>query len=153
MATGLPSHKRIKNCMKPVFTVDEKWCLYVNIMRSPPWFGKDEQHEPQPKAGICSSDSLTDLHKAMKEKRKEVAQDVIAKVINESIPYATDAPQPALAEYETFHQNKKVNYIKDKEGKLIFREFRRLSIAHAMNRIKGVDMDTLSGRNSPFKDM
>ncbi|RCN44836.1 hypothetical protein ANCCAN_09188 [Ancylostoma caninum] len=61
-----------------------------------------------PYSGFCSSDSLTDLHKAMKEKRKEVAHDVIAKVINESIPYATDAPQPALAEYETFHQNKKV---------------------------------------------
>ncbi|EYC22234.1 hypothetical protein Y032_0017g3231 [Ancylostoma ceylanicum] len=36
--------------MKPAFTVDEKWCLYVNIMPSPPWVDKDEQHEPQPKA-------------------------------------------------------------------------------------------------------
>ncbi|EYC29810.1 hypothetical protein Y032_0005g2275 [Ancylostoma ceylanicum] len=32
--------------------VDEKWCLYVNNMRSPPWFDKDEQHELQPKAGL-----------------------------------------------------------------------------------------------------
>ncbi|EYC29695.1 hypothetical protein Y032_0006g3130 [Ancylostoma ceylanicum] len=52
MATGLPSHKRIKNWMKPVFTVDERWCLFVNNMRSPPWFDKDAQHEPQPKAGL-----------------------------------------------------------------------------------------------------
>ncbi|EYC36766.1 hypothetical protein Y032_0859g2729 [Ancylostoma ceylanicum] len=38
--------------MKPVFTADEKWCLYVNNMRSPPWVDKDEQHDPQPKAGL-----------------------------------------------------------------------------------------------------
>ncbi|EYB90001.1 hypothetical protein Y032_0224g2701 [Ancylostoma ceylanicum] len=38
--------------MESVFTVDEKWCLYVNIMHSPPWVDKDEQHEPQPKAGF-----------------------------------------------------------------------------------------------------
>ena len=48
----MPSHKRIKNWMKAVFTVDEKWCLYVNIKRTPPWVDKDEQHEPQSKAGL-----------------------------------------------------------------------------------------------------
>ncbi|EYC20640.1 hypothetical protein Y032_0021g332 [Ancylostoma ceylanicum] len=44
--------RRIKNWTKFVFTVDEKWCLYVNIKRSPPWADKDEQHEQQPKAGL-----------------------------------------------------------------------------------------------------
>ncbi|EYB89962.1 hypothetical protein Y032_0225g2759 [Ancylostoma ceylanicum] len=38
--------------MKPIFAADEKWCLYVNIKCSPPWFDKDEQHEPQSKAGL-----------------------------------------------------------------------------------------------------
>ncbi|EYC45026.1 hypothetical protein Y032_0442g1545 [Ancylostoma ceylanicum] len=38
--------------MESVFTVDEKWCLYVNIMHTPPWVDKDEQHEPQPKTGF-----------------------------------------------------------------------------------------------------
>ncbi|EYC19254.1 hypothetical protein Y032_0025g1270 [Ancylostoma ceylanicum] len=38
--------------MKPIFTADEKWCLYVNTKRSPPWVDKDEQHELQPKAGL-----------------------------------------------------------------------------------------------------
>ncbi|EYC14571.1 hypothetical protein Y032_0040g284 [Ancylostoma ceylanicum] len=38
--------------MKLIFTVDDKWCLYVNTKRSTPWIDKDEQHEPQPKAGL-----------------------------------------------------------------------------------------------------
>ncbi|EYB95816.1 hypothetical protein Y032_0155g3037 [Ancylostoma ceylanicum] len=37
--------------MKSIFTVDKKSCLYVNIKHSPPWVDKDEQHEPQSKAG------------------------------------------------------------------------------------------------------
>ncbi|EYB81127.1 hypothetical protein Y032_0391g561 [Ancylostoma ceylanicum] len=37
VATGLLSYRRIKNWMKPVFTADEKWCLYVNIKCIPPW--------------------------------------------------------------------------------------------------------------------
>ncbi|EYC32589.1 hypothetical protein Y032_0003g1675 [Ancylostoma ceylanicum] len=52
VATEWPSYRRMKNWMKPVFTVDEEWCLYVNIKRSPPWVDKDEQREPQPKAGL-----------------------------------------------------------------------------------------------------
>ncbi|EYC04047.1 hypothetical protein Y032_0090g2384 [Ancylostoma ceylanicum] len=56
--------------MKPVFTLDEKWCLYVNNIGSPPWFDKDEQHEPQPKAGLhplernatSTSTPFTDFH-------------------------------------------------------------------------------------------
>ncbi|EYC12480.1 hypothetical protein Y032_0047g1505 [Ancylostoma ceylanicum] len=50
VATELPSYKRIKNWMKPILIVDEKWCLYVNTERSPPWVDKDEQREPKPKA-------------------------------------------------------------------------------------------------------
>ncbi|EYC24098.1 hypothetical protein Y032_0014g2320 [Ancylostoma ceylanicum] len=38
--------------MKPIFTADEKWCLYVNTIHSPPWVDKDEQHKPQPKLGL-----------------------------------------------------------------------------------------------------
>ncbi|EYC17610.1 hypothetical protein Y032_0030g2170 [Ancylostoma ceylanicum] len=38
--------------MKCIFTEDEKWCMYVNIKRSPPWVGKAEQHMLQPKAGL-----------------------------------------------------------------------------------------------------
>ncbi|EYB94401.1 hypothetical protein Y032_0172g370 [Ancylostoma ceylanicum] len=38
--------------MKPILAVDEKWCLYVNIKRSPPCVDQDEQHEPQSKAGL-----------------------------------------------------------------------------------------------------
>ncbi|EYC25259.1 hypothetical protein Y032_0012g1789 [Ancylostoma ceylanicum] len=38
--------------MKPIFTADENWCLYVNTKCSPPRVGKDEQLEPQPKAGL-----------------------------------------------------------------------------------------------------
>ncbi|EYC24686.1 hypothetical protein Y032_0013g2051 [Ancylostoma ceylanicum] len=38
--------------MESIFTVDAKWCLYVNIKGSPPWVDKDVQHEPQPKAGL-----------------------------------------------------------------------------------------------------
>ncbi|KAK6728658.1 hypothetical protein RB195_005978 [Necator americanus] len=102
--------------------------------------------------GLGSCESLTELHKAMKEKREEVVQDVAAKVIKESIPYATEAPQPALAEYETFHQSKDVNYIKTKDGKLIFRQFRRLSLAHAMNRIKGVAMGNVRTETYPNDD-
>ncbi|EYC10765.1 hypothetical protein Y032_0053g2285 [Ancylostoma ceylanicum] len=52
VASELPSFTRIKNWMESVFTVDEKWCLYVNIMHSPPWVDQDEQHEPQPMAGF-----------------------------------------------------------------------------------------------------
>ncbi|EYC03998.1 hypothetical protein Y032_0090g2355 [Ancylostoma ceylanicum] len=37
--------------MKSIFTVDKKSCLYVNTKSSPPWVDKDEQHEPQSKAG------------------------------------------------------------------------------------------------------
>ncbi|EYC44068.1 hypothetical protein Y032_0473g2106 [Ancylostoma ceylanicum] len=36
--------------MKPVFTADEKWCLYINIKRSPPWVDEAKQREPQPRA-------------------------------------------------------------------------------------------------------
>ncbi|EYC12363.1 hypothetical protein Y032_0047g1442 [Ancylostoma ceylanicum] len=31
VATGLLSYRRIKKCMKPIFTIDEKWCPRVNI--------------------------------------------------------------------------------------------------------------------------
>ncbi|EYB82843.1 hypothetical protein Y032_0349g3195 [Ancylostoma ceylanicum] len=51
-AIELPSYRRIKNWMKSDSTVDGKWCLYVNIKCSPSWIDKDEQHEPQPKAGL-----------------------------------------------------------------------------------------------------
>ena len=50
-AFKLPSYRRINNWMKSIFTVDKKSGLYVNIKRSPPWDDKDEQHEPQSKAG------------------------------------------------------------------------------------------------------
>ncbi|EYB84705.1 hypothetical protein Y032_0311g2134 [Ancylostoma ceylanicum] len=36
VATELPSYRFTKNWMKPIFTADEKWCLYVNIKCSPP---------------------------------------------------------------------------------------------------------------------
>ncbi|EYB94727.1 hypothetical protein Y032_0168g193 [Ancylostoma ceylanicum] len=36
VATELPSYRRMKNWMKPIFTADEKWFLYVNIKCSPP---------------------------------------------------------------------------------------------------------------------
>ena len=51
VATELPSYRRINNWMKSIFTVDVKSCLYVNIKHSAPWVDKDEQHEPQSKAG------------------------------------------------------------------------------------------------------
>ncbi|EYC03686.1 hypothetical protein Y032_0092g2563 [Ancylostoma ceylanicum] len=51
VAFKLPSYRRINNWIMSIFTVDKKWCLYVNIKRSPPWVDKDEQHEPQSKAG------------------------------------------------------------------------------------------------------
>ncbi|EYC18408.1 hypothetical protein Y032_0027g1503 [Ancylostoma ceylanicum] len=52
VAAELPPYRRIKDWMIPIFTADEKWCLYVNIKCSPPRVDKDEQHEPQPKAGL-----------------------------------------------------------------------------------------------------
>ncbi|EYC12138.1 hypothetical protein Y032_0048g1630 [Ancylostoma ceylanicum] len=51
VATELSSYRRINNWMKSIFTVDKKLCLYVNTKSSPPWVDKDEQHEPQSKAG------------------------------------------------------------------------------------------------------
>ncbi|EYC04527.1 hypothetical protein Y032_0087g2060 [Ancylostoma ceylanicum] len=38
--------------MEPIFTVYEKWCLYVNIKYILPLVDQDEQHEPQSKAGL-----------------------------------------------------------------------------------------------------
>ncbi|EYC00809.1 hypothetical protein Y032_0112g270 [Ancylostoma ceylanicum] len=54
VATELLSYRGIKNWMKPIFTVDKKWCLYVNIKCIPSWVDQNEQHEPQSKAGLHS---------------------------------------------------------------------------------------------------
>ncbi|EYC06492.1 hypothetical protein Y032_0075g923 [Ancylostoma ceylanicum] len=52
VAIELPSYRSIKKWMKPIFTVAEKRCLCVNTKGRPPWVDKDEQHEPQPNAGL-----------------------------------------------------------------------------------------------------
>ncbi|EYC39436.1 hypothetical protein Y032_0656g1216 [Ancylostoma ceylanicum] len=52
VSIGLLSYRRIKKWMKPIFTVYEKWCLYVNTKCIPPWVDQDGQHEPQSKAGL-----------------------------------------------------------------------------------------------------
>ncbi|EYB91338.1 hypothetical protein Y032_0207g2037 [Ancylostoma ceylanicum] len=52
VATGLLSYRRIKNWMKPIFTIDKKLYLYVNIKCIPPWVDQDEQYELQSKAGL-----------------------------------------------------------------------------------------------------
>ncbi|EYB91977.1 hypothetical protein Y032_0199g1645 [Ancylostoma ceylanicum] len=49
--------------MKPVFIADEKWCLYVNIKRSPSWVDKDKQHEPQPKARLHPLEVMITLYR------------------------------------------------------------------------------------------
>ncbi|EYC29696.1 hypothetical protein Y032_0006g3130 [Ancylostoma ceylanicum] len=51
MATGLPSHKRIKNWMKPVFTVDESGTLCGSSTLKEPrgsqfWFNLMLKSEP-----------------------------------------------------------------------------------------------------------
>ncbi|EYC09892.1 hypothetical protein Y032_0058g2877 [Ancylostoma ceylanicum] len=51
VATELRWYSRIKNCMETIFTVNDKWCLHVNIKHSSPRVDKEEQHE-QPKASL-----------------------------------------------------------------------------------------------------
>ncbi|EYC26554.1 hypothetical protein Y032_0010g1215 [Ancylostoma ceylanicum] len=52
VALELRSYRRMNNWIESIFTVDEEWCLCVNIKRTPPWADQDEQHEPQSTAGF-----------------------------------------------------------------------------------------------------
>uniref|UniRef100_A0A1I7WWG2 DNA topoisomerase VI subunit B n=1 Tax=Heterorhabditis bacteriophora TaxID=37862 RepID=A0A1I7WWG2_HETBA len=80
--------------------------------------------------------SLPEAYQELLKKRKEIVEVTLMNLIERNVPYGIDPPQPALAEYETFQQNKKANYIITTDGKLVFRQYRRISAAQIMN-IKG----------------
>ncbi|EYC44069.1 hypothetical protein Y032_0473g2106 [Ancylostoma ceylanicum] len=61
--------------MKPVFTADEKWCLYINIKRSPPWVDEAKQREPQPRADFHP---LKNGRRKNRRKGSELRHDTIA---------------------------------------------------------------------------
>ncbi|GMT14486.1 hypothetical protein PFISCL1PPCAC_5783, partial [Pristionchus fissidentatus] len=49
-----------------------------------------------------------------------------------------DAPLPKIAEYETFKQSPEANFIHDGNGKLHFRQFRRINLNSVMSQRMGI---------------
>ncbi|KAF8373905.1 hypothetical protein PRIPAC_80334 [Pristionchus pacificus] len=75
---------------------------------------------------ICSS--LTDLYKIAMQRSETILEEKLTNLIRSSVPSGIDAALPKIAEYETFKQSPESNFIHDGNGKLHFRQFRRLNL-------------------------
>ncbi|KAF8360180.1 hypothetical protein PRIPAC_87103 [Pristionchus pacificus] len=85
---------------------------------------------------ICSP--LTDLYKKAIQRRETILEDKLTNLIRSSVPSGIDAALPKIAEYETFKQSPEANFIHDGNGKLHFRQYRRINLNTVMSQRSGV---------------
>ncbi|GMS78567.1 hypothetical protein PENTCL1PPCAC_742 [Pristionchus entomophagus] len=77
---------------------------------------------------VILASSLTDLYEQAVLRRETILEDKLANLIHSSVPSGIDAALPKIAEYETFKQSPEANFIHYGNGKLHFRQFRRLNL-------------------------
>ncbi|GMR36400.1 hypothetical protein PMAYCL1PPCAC_06595, partial [Pristionchus mayeri] len=87
---------------------------------------------------VTLSSPLNDLYKRAIERRETILEDKLINLIRSSVPSGIDAALPKIAEYETFKQSPEANFIHDGNGKLHFRQFRRINLNTVMSSRSGV---------------
>ncbi|ETN76837.1 hypothetical protein RB195_020125 [Necator americanus] len=85
-------------------------------------------------ATVVQSKPLVELYDKLVKKHNEVKNQQLLQFISKAVPYGIDPPNPKIAEYETFKSDKSANFVRDGNGNIVFRQFRRLRLADVLQR-------------------
>ncbi|VDM70606.1 unnamed protein product, partial [Strongylus vulgaris] len=82
-----------------------------------------------PRIKMAEMKPLAELYENLMKKHTEIKNQQLKQFISKAVPYGIDPPNPKIAEYETFKSDKSANFVRDGNGNVVFRQFRRLRLA------------------------
>ncbi|XGW11319.1 hypothetical protein V3C99_012653 [Haemonchus contortus] len=77
---------------------------------------------------------LAQLFENLMKKHTEIKNQQLMQFISKAVPYGIDPPNPKIAEYETFKSDKSANFLRDGNGNVLFRQYRRLRLGDVLQR-------------------
>ncbi|EYC15500.1 hypothetical protein Y032_0036g3180 [Ancylostoma ceylanicum] len=80
-------------------------------------------------ATVGEAKPLVELFGDLMKRHTEIKNQQLMQFIYKAVPYGIDPPNPKIAEYETFKSDKSANFLRDGNGNVVFRQFRRLRLA------------------------
>ncbi|EYC15502.1 hypothetical protein Y032_0036g3181 [Ancylostoma ceylanicum] len=80
------------------------------------------------------AEPLAQLFEKLMKKHTEIKNQQLMQFISKAVPSGIDPPNPKIAEYETFKSDKSANFLRDGNGNVVFRQFRRLRLADVLQR-------------------
>ncbi|KAK6040852.1 hypothetical protein COOONC_06618 [Cooperia oncophora] len=83
---------------------------------------------------VVDAKPLAELFETLMKKHTEIKNQQLMQFISKAVPYGIDPPNPKIAEYETFKSDKSANFLRDGNGNLHFRQFRRLRLSDVLQR-------------------
>ncbi|WKX97830.1 hypothetical protein Q1695_013483 [Nippostrongylus brasiliensis] len=83
---------------------------------------------------VFEAKPLAALYDKLMKKHTEIKNQQLMQFISKAVPYGIDPPNPKIAEYETFKSDKSANFLRDGNGNVVFRQFRRLRLADVLQR-------------------
>ncbi|GMR29823.1 hypothetical protein PMAYCL1PPCAC_00018, partial [Pristionchus mayeri] len=95
-----------------------------------------------------SLQALKDLYKLAIDRRVDILVEKLNNVIRSSVPGGINEAIPGIAEFETLNQSPKANFFHDANGKLHFRQYRRININAVMSSRSGLQPHTPSDFNA-----
>lgn len=78
---------------------------------------------------VVETKPLAALFEKLMKKHTEIKNQQLMQFISKAVPYGIEPPNPKIAEYETFKSDKSANFVRDGNGNVVFRQFRRLRLA------------------------
>ncbi|CAJ0605255.1 unnamed protein product [Cylicocyclus nassatus] len=85
-------------------------------------------------AAVVEMKPLAELFENLMKKHTEIKNQQLMQFISKAVPYGIDPPNPKIAEYETFKSDKSANFVRDGNGNVVFRQYRRLRLADVLHR-------------------
>ncbi|ETN76838.1 hypothetical protein NECAME_11386 [Necator americanus] len=85
-------------------------------------------------AAVAEMKPLSELFNNLMKKQTEIKNQQLLQFISKAVPYGIDPPNPKIAEYETFKSDKSANFVRDGNGNVVFRQFRRVRLSDVMQR-------------------
>ncbi|CAJ0945698.1 unnamed protein product, partial [Mesorhabditis belari] len=83
---------------------------------------------------VMATSPLDNIYKNLARKQNQVRMQQLMEFIHKNVPEGLEAPNPKIAEFETFKSNKMYNFVDDGQGHLQFRQFRRLRLGDILSR-------------------
>ncbi|PIO56210.1 hypothetical protein TELCIR_22395, partial [Teladorsagia circumcincta] len=77
---------------------------------------------------VIEAGLLIELYDSLMKKNTEIKNNRMMLLISKAVPSGIDPPNPKMFEFEAYKSDKSANFIRDGNGRVVFRQFKRLRL-------------------------